>query len=214
MYKIIPNDSSTFPQQLLALKNNPKELYCFGNELILNSKAIAVVGSRHFSDYGRNVVLSLVAELASLDFTIVSGLAQGIDTFSHQICLKLSKQTIGVLGFGINYLKDFENVGLCEQIIEENLGAIVSPFSPQQKPEKWTFISRNKVIAGMSVATLVIEAVAKSGTFHTVDASLELSRPVFAVPGSIFSHNSKGVHKLIKQGAYLTDCLDDIVQNV
>lgn len=214
MYKIIPNDSSTFPQQLLTLKNNPKELYCFGNELILNSKAIAVVGSRHFSDYGRNVVLSLVAELASLDFTIVSGLAQGIDTFSHQICLKLSKQTIGVLGFGINYLKDFENVGLCEQIIEENLGAIVSPFSPQQKPEKWTFISRNKVIAGMSVATLVIEAVAKSGTFHTVDASLELSRPVFAVPGSIFSHNSKGVHKLIKQGAYLTDCLDDIVQNV
>jgi DNA processing protein len=206
--------SKNYPEQLKQLNNPPQELNVVGSANLLKAqKAIAIIGSRQMTPYGRDVAYDLTGRLVQHDFTIVSGLASGVDQTAHEIALLLQGKTIGVLGYGLNLLKkstgEYELVKKMAAQPENAL--ILSPFSNSQKMQKHTFINRNKVIAGLSMGTIVIEAVQRSGTFHTVEASIELGRPAFAVPGSIFSQNSKGTHFLIKSGATLVESVQDIL---
>ncbi len=203
-------DDERFPRPLLELLKHPSFLDVVGDvELLKAQPSIAVVGSREASDYGSLVVEDIVGRIAAAGIAIVSGLARGIDTKTHEVTLALKGKAIGVAGFGLNHL---EKSDLAARVAGG--GLVVSPFDAGQRPGAWTFLERNKVIAGLSNAILVVEATKDSGVFSTVNAALELGRPVFAIPGGIFSYTSQGCHELIKEGAMLATSVDDILHRL
>lgn len=211
MYKKINKSQKSYPSKLRHLSNAPEFIHYIGNPCF-ESPSIGVVGSRQMTEYGKQVVQDIVYRLFERKIVVVSGLASGIDKQAHSEICKLDGKTIGVLGFGMNYLsKRSSEYEITKKIVNNKCGVVVSPFDLSQRPHKYTYINRNKILAGLSDCVIVIEAVEKSGTFHTVEASLELGRDVFAVPGNIFSKNSRGTHLLIKSGAKLVDCIEDIV---
>lgn len=211
MIQRIKLSDEKYPKLLKKLVNPPQVINVIGEINICNKRPIAVVGSRKMTEYGRNVISDLVGNLIKLDFTIVSGLAEGVDSACQNLALKLNKKTTGVLGFGFRWLKFDRNKKLAEEILKSQNGCLISPFDDEEKPSRHSFIERNKVIAGLCLGVLVIEAGEKSGTNHVTDTAQELERPVFAVPGSIFSYTSHGTHLLIKNGAVLTEDTDDIL---
>ena len=144
---------------------------------------------------------------------MVSGLAEGVDEEAQRAVLKCGGSTIGVLGFGIMKLGEFSNKQLCREIVGSKKGFLVSPFDPYLTASKWTFLERNRLIAALADALLVVEATRKSGCMSTVEAALELGKEVFVVPGSIFSYTSMGANELIKQGAHLVNTVDDILSS-
>ena len=192
------------------LVNAPK-LQVLGDVNVLSTTSIAVIGSRYASDYSTQVVPAFVQEFANRRVSVISGLAPGVDYMAHIYAIECKTPAIGVLGFGLNYLYEFENYDLVKKIIEHG-GCVVSPFKSSQKPEKFTFIERNKLIAALCAAVVIVEATIKSGTFYTVQSAVEFDVPVFAVPGNVFSKNSKGTHSLIKSGAYLADSPIDVLE--
>lgn len=210
MIKKFLNSDPSFPINLKKA-NLINEMLVAGDLLPQDSQAIAVIGARKCSKYGKDVVRDLVGPLVKRGITIVSGLAEGIDSEAHTLALQLGGRTIGVLGYGFNFAKDDLQYELLKQILKSGQGAIVSPFKSSQKPSKQTFINRNRIIAGLSNAVLVIEASEKSGTFYTVDAALNQGKNVYAVPGSIYSYLSRGTHSLIKDGAILVERPKDIL---
>lgn len=201
-----------YPQLLKEIYNPPKTIYCQGNLLPQEKYPLAVVGTRKMSAYGRRVTEFLVKELVQQGITIISGLALGIDTVAHQTTLKEKGKTIAVCGNGLNNIYPFKNKGLAEKIIKSG-GAVISEYSPETRPSKWTFPARNRIISGLSLGTLVIEAPEKSGALITARFALDQGREVFAVPGSIYQENSQGCHKLIKMGAKPVTCPEDILQS-
>jgi DNA processing protein len=208
--KLVSTDTD-FPINLkpLGLVN---ELYVYGSLLPSDEKSLAVVGSRAMSEYGKNVVLSLVGDLVKDGWTIISGLAEGIDSEAHNLAVKLGGRTIGVLGYGFSFLRSSSQFDTAKSVIKSG-GTLISPFHLLQRPTRDTFINRNKIIAGLAKGVLVIEATEKSGTFHTVNGALNIGRPVYAVPGNIFSYSSRGVHAMIKDGAMLVESAQDIFEN-
>jgi len=204
--------SEGYPGGLLHLKSPPKQLTLVAaGAVVWPKKSIAVIGSRLMSDYGRNVVLDFVPRLVKQGLCIVSGMAEGVDAEAQQAALKAGGQTIGVLGFGIARLTSFSNLALCKRVAVSGAGCLVSPFEAFTTASKYTFLERNKIIAGLADAILVIEASRKSGCMSTVDAALELGKEAFAVPGNVFSYLSMGTNDLIKQGAKPVTCVEDIV---
>lgn len=212
----IPFDDPRFPESIKNLKNPPKTLYilCGGvTDGFWPTRSLAVIGSRTMSDYGKKVVWDFMPRLVSTGITVVSGLAEGVDEESQRAVLKSGGATIGVLGFGIMRLGSFSNKELGRQIVESQKGFLVSPFDPYLSASKWTFLERNRLIAGLADALLVIEATQRSGCMSTVEAALELGKEVYVVPGNIFSYTSMGANELIKQGAHLVNCVDDILSS-
>jgi len=212
----IPFDDPRFPESVKNLVNPPKVLSVLagdevGKGFFWPTRSLAVIGSRTMSDYGKKVVWDFVPRLVSAGVTIVSGLAEGVDEESQRAVLKAGGATIGVLGFGVMKIGDFSNKDLCRQIVESQKGFLVSPFDTYLSASKWTFLERNRLIAGLADALLVVEATQKSGCMSTVEAALEIGKEVYVVPGSIFSYTSMGANELIKQGAHLVNCVDDIV---
>ena len=171
---------------------------------------LAMVGSRKATQYGKKVAEQLAKKLANYDFTVVSGMARGIDTFAHKGALAAEKNTIAVLGSGVDVIYPPENRGLYESIIEN--GCVMSEFPPGSSPQNWHFPARNSIISGISQAVTVVEAGEKSGALITVDYALEQGRDVFCVPGPITSKSSLGTNNLIKQGAKLITCVEDILE--
>lgn len=209
MKSVRPKDKG-YPALLLEIPHPPPELHWLG-ELDLSKPAVAVVGTRRATRYGLEVAYSLAADLASRGIIIVSGLALGIDSRAHKGALDAGGQTIAVLGSGLNFIRPLQNKDLAEKIIEKG-GALVSEFPPEHPPEKWTYPQRNRIIAGLSSAVIVVEAPEKSGALITARLALDYNRDVGAVPGEITSLNSNGSNSLLKMGAAVIRTADDVLE--
>ena len=212
--KIISIEDKNYPNLLKKIPNAPRTLYLNG-ELSANELRFAVVGTRRFSSYGKQVALEISGDLAEAGLTIVSGLAPGIDTFSHQATLERRKKTIAVLGTGLDEKSIYPqfNIKLSRKIIEQG-GSLISEYPPETRGTRFSFPQRNRIIAGLSLGVLVIEAKEKSGALITANYAFSYGRKVFAIPGPIYSSNSKGCHYLIKKGAKLVETVDDILQEL
>lgn len=200
-----------YPENLRNIQNPPPILYIRGKLEKSDSKAVAIVGSRKASSYGKTVAETLAHELSSLGITIISGMAAGIDSSAHQGALK-GGRTIAVLGSGVNIIYPKWNRRLYERIMER--GAVLSQFPLDTEPRKLNFPLRNRIISGLSKGVVIVEAARKSGALITAYWALEQGREVFAVPGSIFSENSRGPHMLIKSGAKVVESIDDILEEI
>jgi DNA processing protein len=208
--RIVTLDEEIYPANLKQIFDPPILLYVKGELKQEDKSSIGIVGSRRASLYGIASAEKFASDLAEQNFTIVSGLARGIDTASHKGALKAGGRTIAVIGSGFNYLYPAENKKLSDDIAEH--GAVVSEFPMNAKPLPQNFPRRNRVISGLSLGVLVVEAARNSGALITADCALEQGREVFALPGKIDSQNSFGTNELIKQGAKLVSCADDIVE--
>jgi DNA processing protein len=206
--KICSIYDADYPELLRHIVNPPLILYYRGN-LPATNKIIAMVGSRHASAYGKNIAQMMADELTNAGFAVVSGAARGIDTAAHLGALSQGS-TFAVLGCGVDVCYPPENAKMLRQIADQ--GAVITEYSPGTPPHPMHFPARNRIISGLARGVIVVEAAAKSGALITADFALEQGRDVFAVPGSIFSTNSKGTHKLIKQGAKLVENVNDILE--
>ena len=200
--KILKNGTSKYPKLLENIKNSPKELYIEGDENILNFPSITIVGSRNMTDYGRNMTKEIVRELTLAGMCIISGLAVGIDSVAHQTCLDYGGKTVAVLGSGLKKIYPKENKNLYRKIIE-NGGCAVSEQEPDSEVKKVNFPARNRIVSGLSLATVVIEATYRSGTNITANFAFEQGKKVFCIPNSIGNKNSSGTINLLKKGAKL-----------
>lgn len=199
-----------YPDNLRLIYDPPPVLFYQGQWDENDSQAFAIVGSRKATVYGRKVAEQFGRELAQHGFVIVSGLARGIDSAAHQGCLAAGGRTIAVLGSGSDVIYPRENIKLAEQIKEN--GIIITEYPPGTPPWKGNFPARNRIIAGLSLGVLIVEAAIKSGALITADFALESGREVFAIPGPITSPNSQGTNNLIKQGAKLVNQVGDILE--
>jgi len=204
--------SSDFPALLQEIPQPPKKLWATGALPDPNLKLLAVVGSRDYTSYGQQVVTTLIGQLAGQPIGIVSGLALGIDALAHEAALSNQLYTLAVPGSGLDerVLYPATNRRLARRIIEAG-GGLLSELSPTTPAAKWTFPQRNRLMAGMCHATLLIEAAEKSGTLITARLATDYNREVLAVPGSIFSKTTRGGHQFIKLGATPVTCGEDIL---
>lgn len=209
---IITIKDKEYPNILKEIEDFPLMLYIKGNKNILNNKNIAIIGCRECTEYGRKAAVYFSYNLAKENITIVSGLAKGIDTYSHIGALKAGGKTIAVLGNGLDIIYPKQNEKIYEKIVKFG-GAIITEYPLGTKPEKNNFPERNRIISGMSKGVLIIEAKEKSGTIITADFALDQGRDVFAVPGNINSVNSVGTNKLIKEGAMPVTNFRDVLEN-
>ncbi|MDY6825274.1 MAG: DNA-processing protein DprA [Thermodesulfobacteriota bacterium] len=208
---IVPMTDDRYPALLLEIPDPPPYLYVYG-DLTPRAGCIAIVGSRSPTRYGLSMAKQLSADLASQGLCIVSGMARGIDTAAHQGALAASGQTVAVLGSGLANLYPAENEPLAENISKN--GAVISEFPIFSPPEAFHFPQRNRIISGMCLGTIVVEAAQKSGSLITARLAAEQNRDVFAVPGSIQSFKSTGAHGLLKQGARLVESAADVMAEI
>lgn len=207
--RIITRLDPDYPLTLTYIPDPPIVLYLKGTLLKEDAMAIAIVGSRIASFYGLSMAGRFSQALCRSGFTVVSGLARGIDTSAHRAALEAGGRTIAVLGSGFNHIYPAENRGLFEAIAGQ--GAVVSEFAFDEQPLKQNFPRRNRLISGLSLGVLVVEAARNSGALITADMALEQGREVFALPGRAGSRTSFGTHRLIKQGCSLVDEPQDII---
>lgn len=202
-----------YPTLLKEIPDYPAILYVKGSLLSLKKPSVAIVGSRKYSSYGARVARKISSDLAVNNVTVVSGLALGIDAAAHQATLEAGGQTIGVLGCGLDKIYPINNTRLAEQMVERG-GAVISEYPPGTEPYKSNFPARNRIIAGATLGTVVVEAAEESGALITALAALEYNRSVFAVPGQIDADTSRGSNKLIQQGAKLITSVEDIFEDL
>jgi DNA processing protein len=201
-----------YPKALLEITDPPPLLYAKGNIALLNLPSIAIVGSRNASVQGEKNAEAFAHDLCGYGLCIISGLALGIDGAAHRGALKANGATIAVIGTGLDIVYPAKHRDLAHQIVER--GLIISEFALGTPSKPQNFPKRNRIISGLSLGCLVVEANLQSGSQITARLAAEQGREVFAIPGSIHSPMSKGCHQLIKQGAKLVDCLQDIVEDL
>ena len=206
---LIPWDDPRYPARLRDIPHPPALLYVKGDGGCLNAPCLAMVGSRAATSYGRRIAGQLARTLAGRGFTVVSGLALGIDAEAHQGALAAGGRTIAVLGCGLNLIYPSDNQRLFKAIPEA--GAIVSEYPLDTKPDGFRFPARNRIISGLSLGVIVVEATPRSGSLITAQHALEQGREVFAVPGQMDSIKSAGSHHLLQQGAKLVMSVEDIL---
>ena len=201
-----------YPKALLEITDPPPLLYAKGNLALLNSPSIAIVGSRNASVQGEKNAQAFAFDLANMGLCVVSGMALGIDGAAHRGALAATGATIAVVGTGLDIVYPAKHRELAHQIAEHGLIISEFPLSTPSKPQN--FPKRNRMISGLSLGCLVVEANLQSGSQITARLAAEQGREVFAIPGSIHSPMAKGCHQLIKQGAKLVDCIQDIVEEL
>lgn len=211
--KILTIFDDSYPESLKHISDPPLLLYYKGNLLKTDQKAIAIVGSRKISGYGKIVTEKFTKELVAVEFTIVSGLARGVDTVAHQEAIKCNGRTIAVLGSGLNNIYPSENKTLAEKIIAGS-GAVISELPPDYSSSPGNFPARNRIISGLSQGVLVTEAAMGSGSLITAKLALEQGREVFAVPGPITSFLSEGPIQLIQNGSKAVFKIEDILDEL
>ncbi len=206
--RALTRDDAEYPVHLRGLPAAPETLHVRGTLAERDGLAIAVVGSRRATPYGLEVAETLAADLAARGATIVSGLARGIDTAAHRGALRVGGRTLAVLGCGVDVVYPPENARLAEQIVAH--GALLSQFAPGTPPLPHHFPTRNAVIAGLSLAVVVVEAAERSGSLITARLAAELGREVLAVPGRVTAAESRGANRLIQDGAALALGWEDV----
>jgi DNA processing protein len=210
-YGIIPLTHPQYPPLLREIPDPPPFLYVSGN-LDNTTQSVSVVGSRNATGYGMTATKRLCQALAELGVVVVSGMARGIDTAAHIGALLGNGKTIAVLGSGFDRIYPNENRNLFHQISEN--GAVITEFPLKTEPDPYNFPIRNRIISGISLGTVVVEATQRSGSLITARLAAEQNREVFAVPGNIHSFKSTGTHSLIKQGAKLVEHAQDIIEEL
>jgi DNA processing protein len=203
-------DDPDYPRNLREVYNPPPVLYVRGQIDKCDEWAVAVVGTRQASVYGKEAARMLGAGLGQAGVTVVSGLARGIDTVAHRACLDAGGRTIAVLGCGVDVIYPHQNSRLAAEIVGR--GALVSEYALGTRPEGRNFPPRNRIISGLTLGTVVVEADMGSGARITADFAAEQGREVFAVPGSIFARGSRGTNELIQQGAKLVRDIADVLE--
>lgn len=203
-------DDELYPPRLKEIEQPPPVLYARGEITLDDHYAVAIVGTRRVTPYGRQIAEDLAAFLAGQGITVVSGLARGVDAVAHSAALKAGGRTIAVLGSGVDKIYPPEHLQIAEKMMKQ--GAVVSDYAVGTPPESANFPPRNRIIAGLSMATVVVEAGETSGALITAEFAAEQGREVFAVPGSILAPQSKGTNKLIQQGAHPLLSPQDLTQ--
>ncbi|MCM8795000.1 MAG: DNA-processing protein DprA [Candidatus Omnitrophica bacterium] len=210
--EIITLFDAGYPELLKVIPCAPPVLYVKGTLLQEDTAAVAVVGTRAATPYGLNTARSFSYELGRCGITVVSGLAEGIDGAAHEGALRGGGRTLAVLGHGLQTVYPPVHRPLAQRIV--SCGALISEFPMEAAPLQWNFPRRNRVIAGLSLGTVVVEAPPKSGALLTAKEAAELGRDVFAVPGPVTSPHSRGTHRLIKDGAKLTESIADLLEEL
>ncbi|MFZ5822411.1 MAG: DNA-processing protein DprA, partial [Chloroflexota bacterium] len=208
--QILTWQDEAYPQRLREISQPPPVLYLRGELLPEDTWAVAIVGTRRVTPYGRQVTEQIASFLAGNGVTVVSGLARGVDAIAHQAALRAGGRTLAVLGSGVDRIYPPENRALAEQVCEH--GALLSDYAPGAAPESANFPPRNRIISGLSMAVVVVEAGETSGALITAEFAAEQGREIFAVPGSILAPQSKGANKLIQQGALPLLSASDVMQ--
>lgn len=211
--KLISFEDEYYPSKLLNIEDAPYFLFCKGNLNLFNSKAIAIIGTRSPTSYGKIVTEKFAKELAENGVTVISGLAYGIDSISHRAALETGGKTIAVLGGGFDKIYPSEHTDLAKEIAEK--GLLVTEYSPKVLPTRFTFPQRNRIVAGLSDGVLITEAGEKSGTIITKDYALDNGITIYAVPGNVTSEKSRCPNKIILHGQGLCvlspkDILNDL----
>lgn len=206
--QLLPLTDPKYPKLLKNIPDPPILIYYKGNIDRFPNGSIAVVGSRNSTDYGLETCENIVSQLAASEIPVVSGGARGIDTQAHHTCIHASGVTLCVLGHGFDFTYPAENNLLFSQIAQN--GAVLTQFPCSRRGDRQTFPIRNRIVAGLSLGTIVVEASVKSGAMITARMALDYNREVYAVPGCYGSKTSQGCHKLIQEGAMLLDSLDPV----
>ncbi|HEX2280549.1 MAG TPA: DNA-processing protein DprA [Thermomicrobiales bacterium] len=203
---------SLYPRLLAEISGRPSLLYMRGELTAADDTSVAIVGTRRATPYGRQAAERIAAELAEAGITVVSGLARGVDAAAHRAALEAGGRTIAVLGSGPDVIYPAEHRRLAEQILES--GAILSEFPPGAKPDAQNFPARNRIVSGMTLGTLIVEAPARSGALITASFAADQGREVFVLPGSIFAESAEGTHALLRDGARLARNGADILEDL
>lgn len=206
-------DSVEYPARLREIPDPPEQLYCTGNTALLNERSVGVVGARKNTVYGKNVAVMIGRRLAESGLTVTSGLALGIDGYSHEGALEADGKVIGVLGSGIDHMTPQRNRSLMKRGLE-NGGLVVSEYPPGTEGFKSNFPARNRIISGLSEALVVVEAGLDSGSLITAKFASDQGRTVYAVPGNINSQTSIGCNLLIRDGAVPLIIIDDMIRDI
>lgn len=201
-----------YPRILREIPGPPPVVYFRGSLPAQDEPTVAMVGTRRSTSYGREATIRIAGDLAAAGVTIVSGLARGIDGFAHQAALEAGGRTIAVMASGVDIIYPPEHRQLANRIVES--GALLSDYPPGTKPDAPNFPARNRIISGLSLATIVVEAPARSGALITVGFAADQGRDVYAVPGSILSNASEGTNKLLRQGATPLTCAADLLDDL
>ncbi|HFR3108759.1 TPA: DNA-processing protein DprA [Enterococcus faecalis] len=203
---------AVYPKLLREIYNPPAILFYRGNLQLLSRRKIGIVGARYATSYGLRVTEALVPKIVKEGFTIVSGLAKGIDSRSHEMAIQNGGQTIGILGTGLDVYYPYEKKELQQTMKQNQL--VLTEYVNGSGPKKYHFPARNRIIAGLSLGVCVMEARKNSGSLITAQAAMDYGREVFAVPGSIFQSFSTGCHELIQDGAKCVQTIDDICEEL
>jgi len=201
-----------FPTALAAIHDPPQTLWIKGDASVLRVPAVAIVGSRAASPYALEVARRLGSDLARRNVAVVSGMARGVDSAAHRGALEADGITVAVFGCGVDVIYPPEHRELAKRIAER--GALVSEFPPGMPPLKNNFPQRNRIISGLSLAVVIVEAAEGSGSLITADFALEQGRAVLAVPGNVLGGRNYGAHALLRDGAKLVECADDILEEL
>lgn len=212
--ELIKNTNKEFSQELRNIQECPKELYVIGNKKLLNKKSIAIVGTRNCTKYGAECAQKFAEEISKKDICIVSGLALGIDSFAHIGALKQKGNTIAVLGCGLENIYPQENIELFNKIVDNN-GLVISEYSPKTEAILSKFPYRNRIISGLATGVLVVEATKnRSGSLVTARYAKEQNKKIYSIPGNINLTTSGGTNNLIKEGAKLVTCANEILADL
>lgn len=203
-----------YPETLRQIDDPPPLLYVRGELLPRDVFALAVIGTRRMSSYGSRMTRRIAGPLAVKGVTIISGLAKGVDGVAHRAALDVGGRTIAVLGSGHLRLYPPEHEELADEIVKRGAGAVLSEYHPLHEAAKWTFPQRNRIVSGLSLGVLVVEAPLASGTMITASLAGEQGRDVFAVPGAADHEPSRGCHRLIRDGATLVESAEDILERL
>lgn len=202
---------SIFPHNLKKIKNAPNKIYVEGNEELLNKNSLAIVGTRNPTDYGKKIAFNFAKELSNENICIVSGLADGIDSYAHLGAKSGKGGTIAVLGCGFNHIYPEHNLKLYKDILEEG-GCIISEYEPEEKCKSEYFPARNRIISGLAMGVLIVEGRYRSGSSITARLAIEQNKEVFCIPSNIDSKTGYVPNEYIKNGAHLVTCIEDILE--
>ena len=211
--RLVTLDDASYPKYLKNIFDPPLVLFTRGKGLTCNEAAVAIVGTRLATAYGLETAGKLSAELANKGFTVVSGGARGIDTAAHRAAVEIGARTVAVLGCAVDVVYPSENAELFQRIVE-NKGTLISEFPMGTKPLRQNFPRRNRIVSGLSLGVVVVQAPKRSGALITASCALEQGREVFCVPGEVNSFNMKGSHQLLKEGAKLVESVNDIIEEI